>query len=192
MTSDRKFEQLFDSPGRGRIFWRAAISILLGVWATSFRAQGEPQIEYERLPQEVKAELQEIRKSCKELDPEFVPHSIDQGIDIVKLDGSTAIILNAEYVCNSRMAGGNCTNHECDLKIWKQTGKTSWKKIFDEPLYRSFISIDENNRLKLIAASIYAGDSRCKPNPKKDYPYAQSCDVLITYRNNDWIWNKIQ
>jgi hypothetical protein len=35
----------------------------------------------------------------------------------------------------------------------------------------------------MIAASIYAGDPRCKPNPNRRYASGQSCDALISHRN---------
>jgi hypothetical protein len=149
--------------------------------------------EYNHLPSEVLRTILDIRASCKELDPDFKPYAIDQGIIIVDLNGSGSkdIMLDAKNVCNRVMAGANCSNHGCDLKIWKQISRFSWKKSFDEHLYRKFISISEKNRFRMMAVSIYAADPRCKPDPKKYYTAGQSCDALVYYKNNRWTWKKI-
>ena len=112
-----------------------------------------------------------------------------QGLDV---GGSKGIILDAETVCNGRHAGANCNNRGCDLKIWKQTSRTSWMKIFDEHLHRNFISITEDNRFRMMAVSVYAGDPHCKPDPNKFYTSGQSCDALVYYRGDRWIWQKIE
>jgi hypothetical protein len=157
-------------------------------------AQTMSQTQYDQLPQEVRNTVRDIRNSCKEDNPDFKPYAIDQGITIVDLDGSGSrdIMLDAENVCDGAHAGANCSNRGCDLAIWKQTGKTSWKKIFKEHLHRKFISLSEDSRFQLMAISIYAGDLRCKPDPKRNYTSGQSCDALVSYRNGSWIWQKIQ
>jgi hypothetical protein len=99
-------------------------------------------------PQQVRTELKQIQNSCQELNQESVPDDLDQGVGTVDLGGSRAIIVNAGHVCNSRMAGANCANRGCDLMIWKQSGKTGWKKVFDGHLHRSFISIDDTIALE--------------------------------------------
>jgi len=159
--------------------------------ASSSYGQAMSQAEFDRLPKEVRATIQNIRTSCKELDPDFTPYAIDQGITIIDLDGSKAIMVDAEDVCNGWVAGANCSNRGCDLKIWKQTGTNVWRKVFDEHLYRKFISLSDDNRFRMMAVSIYAGDPRYKPNPKKDYTSGMSCDALVRYRNNNWTWEKI-
>jgi hypothetical protein len=174
---------------------RAVLAIMSAVVCVNGApAQEMTQQQYDQLPKELRDTVREIRASCKELDPEFKPYAIDQGITIVDLEGTRSrdIMLDAEDVCNGRMAGANCTNRGCDLKIWKQTGATSWRKIFDEHLHRKFISLSEDNRFRLMAVSIYAGDPRCKPNPKASHTSGQSCDLLVYYRNHAWVWQKIQ
>jgi hypothetical protein len=157
-------------------------------------AQTISQGQYEQLPQEIRNTVRDIRDSCKENDPDFKPYAIDQGITIIDLDGSGSrdVMLDAENVCNGAHAGANCSNRGCDLKIWKQFGRTSWHKVFDEHLYRKFISLSENNRFRMMAVSIFGGNPHCKPDTKRDYTSGQSCDALVYFRNNSWSWQTIQ
>src|ERR1700754_3733750 len=109
-------------------------------------AQNLTQSQYDQLPQEVRNTVRDIRNSCKEDDPDFKPHAIDQGITVVDLDGrrSKDIMLDSENVCNGAHAGANCSNRGCDLVIWKQTSRNSWKMIFKEHLHRKFISTSDD------------------------------------------------
>ena len=117
-----------------------------------------------------------------------------QGITAVELagDSSRDLMVDAEHLCNSWMKGANCTNRGCDLKIWKQVGQQSWRKVFDEHLHRKFISLSENGRFRSMSISVYAGDPHCQPVPGKNYTSGQSCDVTVDYRNGRWVWKKIR
>jgi hypothetical protein len=76
------------------------------------------------------------------------PAGLGVGIQEIDLEGrgSRDILVDSEYVCSDWIKGGNCSNRGCDLMIWKQTGRSSWKKIFDKHLIgrRKFVSVDEN------------------------------------------------
>jgi hypothetical protein len=122
------------------------------------------EFEFNQLPKEVRETVRDIRAACKELGADD-PYAPDAGIQLVDLDGrgSRDILLDAEHVCSDWIKGGNCSNRGCDLMIWKQTDKNSWKKVFDEHLVggSKFISIDrDNRRFRWMAVSIYAGDPR--------------------------------
>jgi hypothetical protein len=43
-----------------------------------------------------------------------------------------------------------------------------------------------------MLVSIYAGDPRCQPDPKENYRSGRSCNLIVTYRNGKWIWQKIK
>ena len=153
------------------------------------------EMQFQELPSEVQKHINAVRQSCKELDPDFKPYDAMQGIEVIDLngDGSRDLLVNNEYVCNGRMAGANCTNRGCDLLLWKQVGGRFWKKIFQEHLYRNFVSINgETRRFQLMAVSIYAEDPRCKPIPRKEYTSGKSCDLLVSYRNGQWVWELIR
>ena len=107
-------------------------------------------------------------------------------------DGSRDIFVDNEELCGSlRLAGGNCSNRGCDVTIYKEISKGQWRKIFNERLYAKFIAIDwETMRFQLIIASIYAGDPRCQP--RKEYSSGHSCNLMVTFHNNKWNWQKIR
>jgi hypothetical protein len=180
-----------------QIFLSAATIIFATFWLSStYRASAQmSDADYDRLPQEVRTDIEETRNACRELDPEMRLYAIDQGITIIDLDGHGPgdIMVDYEDVCTDRRTPvGHCSNRGCDLTIWKRAGNASWKKVFDEHLHRKFISLSERNRFQLMAVSIYAGDPRCKPDPKRSYTSGRSCDALVYYRNGSWIWHKIQ
>jgi hypothetical protein len=81
-------------------------------------------MRFQDLPREVRSHVDEIRRSCKELDADFKPYDAMQGISVIDLngDGSRDLMVDNEEVCNSHMAGANCSNRGCDLIIWKQAG----------------------------------------------------------------------
>ena len=59
--------------------------------------------------------------------------------------------------------------------------------------YAKFLAIDwEKMRLQLMVVSIYAGDPRCQPDPKKEYTSGRSCNLIVTYRHNEWNWQLIR
>ena len=156
-------------------------------------AQG-PEMQYQQLPNDVRHYVESIRESCIALDPQSKPYDSMQGITVVDLDGegSRDLLVDTEQLCNGWLKGANCNNRGCVMKIWKQVGQQSWKKIFDKNLFRKFISLGKGNRFRLMAVSIYAGDPHCKPDPGKDYTSGQSCDALVFYLGNAWRWEKIE
>jgi hypothetical protein len=117
-----------------------------------------------------------------------------QGITVVDLDGNRSrdLMVDNEELCNAAMAGANCSNRGCDLTIWKEVGRGSWRKVFNEHLHRKFISLNiATGRFQLMAVSIYAGDARCKQDQQRLYTSGENCDLLVSYRNGQWIWQPI-
>jgi len=168
--------------------------VTLLAWMGSASAQ-MTELEYSQLPREVRDTIRDIRANCKELNPDFKPYAIEQGIMIVDLDdsGSKNIVLDAENVCNGQVPGANCSNRGCDMTIFKETSRGQWQKIFKEHLYAKYLAIDwETMRLQLMVVSIYAGDPRCQPDANKDYSSGKSCNLIVTYRNNQWNWQLIR
>ena len=153
----------------------------------------QPIVEFDQLPKEVRNRAIEVRKSCKELDPEMKFTDM-QGIDVLSLkgDGSRDIIVDNEGLCGAHIAGANCSNRGCDMVIYKEISKGQWRKIFDEHLYAKYLVIDwEKMRLQMLIASIWAGDPRCRPNPKMEYTSGKQCNLIVTYTNNKWNWQPI-
>jgi hypothetical protein len=151
---------------------------------------------YSELPKEVRDTAAEVRERCKEADgDDDVQYDDWWGIQIVDLkgDGSDDIVVDHEHLCPGRSAGYNCSNRSCPLQIYKQVGRGEWRKVFDEYLYDKHLVIDwGTNRLQLMVATIYAGDSRCQPDPKKSYSSGQSCNLFVTYKGGRWNWQKIK
>jgi hypothetical protein len=170
-----------------------SLCVLVGfVSATSVCAQ--PSLEFRQLPREIRDRAIEVRASCKELNPEITFNDM-QGITVLDLkgDGSRDIVVDNEGLCGEHMAGANCSNRGCDLLIYKEITRGQWTKIFEEHLYEKHLAIDwETMRLQLMIASIYAGDPRCQPNPRKDYTSGKSCNLIVTYRNDKWNWELIR
>ena len=181
---------------RGSILARktggAAPAVALVLWQMGSAAGQAPEMQFAQLPNGVRDYAKTVRQSCKALDPTFKAYDAMQGITASDLGGAPALFVDAEQLCNSWMKGANCSNRGCDLKIWKNTGQRSWKKIFDEHLYRKFISLGEDNRFRLMAVSVFAGSPHCGPVWGKDYTSGQSCDALVHYQNNHWVWKKIK
>ncbi len=176
----------------GRVAAAAAASTLAFFSAFGSASGQTPDAQYRHLPTEVRQYAESVRKSCIDLNPQSKPYDLMQGIDSVELGGAPALFVDAETLCNSRMAGANCNNRGCDLKIWKRVGSNGWRKVFDENLFRKFISVDDEGHFKLMVVTIYAGDPRCHPKPGKFYTSGKSCDALVHYRGNRWAWQKIQ
>lgn len=171
----------------------AAVAAALALaWTLSTAPAQTPEAQYRKLPAQVRHYVEGVRKDCVDLNPQSKPDDIMQGIALVQLDGAPALFVDAETLCNARMAGANCTNHDCDLKIWKRAGSQSWKKVFDEHLVRKFISVNDKNRFSLMAVTVDAGDPHCQPTPGKAYTVGQSCDALVRYRGDRWVWQKIR
>jgi hypothetical protein len=160
--------------------------------ATPLAAQQDMQ--FQELPKEVQEKALEVRKSCKEADPERKFDDM-QGIQILSLKGDRAryIVIDNEGLCGAHMAGYNCSNRGCDMDIYKEVSKGHWRRVFHEHLYDKFLAIDwEKMRLQLIVGSIYAGDARCQPNPSRQYTSGMSCNVIISYKNDRWNWQAIK
>lgn len=173
---------------------RSAMAIVLTLSSMAVAAEVVAdlrQLGYRQLPQEVRAHIEAVRSACKEYNADFSTYDDLQGVEVVDLDGdgSQDILIDNEGLCGDHLAGANCSNRGCDLLIWKQIDRRSWRKIFEEHLHRKFISIERDaNRFQMIAASIYAGDPRCEPAPDREYTSGQSCDLLIYFRNGKWEW----
>ena len=60
-------------------------------------------------------------------------------------------------------------------------------------LYAKHLALDwEHMRLQLMVVSIWAGDPRCQPNPKRFYTTGMSCNLMVTCRNNKWNWQLVR
>ena len=174
----------------------AAAACAISTSAAAFPTDQQGLPIYSKLPKEVRDTAASVRASCKEAFHDEEPPKFDewQGIHIVDLkgDGSDDIVVDHEHLCDSRMAGFNCSNRACELEIYKQVGKGKWRKVFSEDLYDKHLVIDwETNRLQMMIASIFYGDPRCQPDPKKEYTSGKSCNLIVTYRNGKWNWQKI-
>jgi hypothetical protein len=115
-----------------------------------------------------------------------------QGIQILSLTGDSSrdIVVDNKDLCGQRIPGANCSNRGCDMTIYKEVSKGHWRKMFNEHLYDKFLAIDwDTMRFQLMVASIYAGDPRCQPH--KDYTSGRSCNLIVTFKNGRWIWQKI-
>lgn len=156
-------------------------------------AFAEGDFRYQDLPPEIRTHIEGIRASCKEGMPEFRPYSEMDGVTILDLDGNghQDVMVDNEWLCEGSQHGYNCTNRGCDLKIWKQVAPQRWQKIFDDHLYRKFISVTDDGRLAAIAASIWAGSKECHPPRGKEFTSGVSCDVLIHYRGGRWRYDRI-
>jgi hypothetical protein len=176
---------------------RVAIAILTfaQVFCVSprFASAEVPELKFQQLPADLRNYVEGIHQSCKELDDTSQPSDPMQGITVIDLDsnGSKALLVDSEWLCNSWIKAGNCSNRGCDLKIWKQTNQLSWRPIFNEHVSRKFVSTDEKNVLRLMAVSIYAGDPHCRPIPGRKYTSGESCDALVRYKAGGWVWEKI-
>jgi hypothetical protein len=176
-------------------FWVLATALMAAAFfaASSSPAAAATKIRYQQLPPEIRHYVERIRKSCRELYAPYRARTKLQGIRVIDLngDGSRDLMIDAEHLCADWVPGANCSNRGCDLKIWKQVGRNSWKKIFDEHLYKKTISIGGNGRLNKMAVSVYAGGPHCDPDSGKSYTSGQSCDATVYYRDNHWIWEKV-
>lgn len=161
-------------------------------WGSASVAQSN--LQFQQLPREIREHAAEVRRACKAENPDFELRNDMQGIEVLSLkgDGASDIIVDNEWLCNGQMPGGNCSNRGCDLRIYKEVVRGQWRKVFEEHLHAKYLTIDyERVRLQLIIASIYAGDPRCKPNPNKNYTSGMSCNLIVTYRDDRWNWQKI-
>jgi hypothetical protein len=175
---------------------RVATLMVATVMFLGAASKAQEFTSFQQLPKQVRDLAIEVRNSCKGLEPDMKLNYEMTGIQVLDLngDGSRDIFIDNEELCGSlRLAGGNCSNRGCDMTIYKEVSKGRWQRIFNEHLYAKFIAIDdEKMRFQLMVASIYAGDPRCQPNPKKDYTSGKSCNLIVTYRNDRWNWQLIR
>jgi hypothetical protein len=171
----------------------AACAISTGAAAFPRDQHGLPV--YSELPKEIRDTAGEVRGRCKEADVDGGEMRFDdwQGIYLVDLngDGSDDIVVDHEHLCNGRMAGFNCSNRSCQFEVYKQVGKGKWRKVFDEYLHDKYI-VAEGYRFQMLIAKIWAGDARCKPDPKEEYPSGRACNLFVTYKGGKWNWQKIR
>ena len=171
----------------------AGLALLLLLIPASAQVSG---MSFKDLPPDAKKYANGIRQKCRDFGGAFKLHSRMQGFTTIDLDGdgSRDLLVDTIDLCNSCHFGANCSNRGgSDVIIWKQVGRRTWKKIFNQHLYRKFLSIGgENGKFQLMAVSIYAGSSQCQPAPGKDYRSSQTCDALVRYRNGKWVWEKIE
>jgi hypothetical protein len=172
-------------------------------------AEQPMQVTFQQLPKEIRDHAISVRKSCMEVEDSARQmreqenanraHYDMLGIEVIDLngDGHQDLVVDDEQICGPdvRVAGVNCTNRDCHMSIWKETAKRQWRKIFDEHLNSKYMALDHDNpqapRFQLMVASIWAGDKRCD-NPPKEYTSGQSCNVIVTYRGNNWNWQRIK
>jgi hypothetical protein len=159
------------------------------------QTSADREITFKQLPAEIRDIAVAVRRSCTELAGNDKTFNDMQGITILDLkgDGSRDIVVDNEGLCGSHMAGANCSNRSCDMRIYKETAPSIWRQIFHEHLYDNHLAIDwETMRLQLMIVSLYAGDPRCRPDPSKEYSSGKSCNLIVTYRNNAWNWQLIR
>ena len=177
------------------IFLLGIAVALLFVFSFEFKSASAQQqdIQFQQLSKDVRGEINEVRQSCKDLDPNFKPNDEMQGITIIDLngDGSLDLVVDNKYLCNEPMRGANCSNRGCDLTIWKQQDRTSWKKSFAEHVSQYFLSVTYQGRFRLLAVSVVGGNAQCKALPT--HPEAnESCDALVYHRQGRWVWQPIK
>ncbi|NEI32729.1 SUMF1/EgtB/PvdO family nonheme iron enzyme [Rhizobium leguminosarum] len=148
--------------------------------------------QYDYLPRAVKTYVEDVRNSCKEYDPNGIPPNNMSGIRPISLaDGTPALLIENETLCSDHYSGANCSNRGCDVVVMTE-GDGGWKEIFHEHLYDDTFDIGADEKLKSIAATIYAGDPHCGPAPNAKFMSSDSCDVVIHYENQDWVWQITQ
>jgi len=175
------------------MFRSSLVVALVSCWVALSNAQ-EQLIDYRQLPKEVRDLAVKVRDSCRELDPAKTFDDM-QGIQILDLagDGSRDIVVDNEALCGEHMAGANCTNRGCDMTIYKEITRGQWRRTFKEHLYAKFLAIDwDTMRFQLMVASIFAGDPRCQPAPGQEYTSGRSCNLIVTFRNDKWSWQRIR
>jgi hypothetical protein len=177
-----------------RVTFGSVLAVAVIIWLP-IRAETFVRLGFQQLPGEIRQHAIEVRQACKELTGDNRTFDDMQGIQIVDLkgDGSRDIIVDNESLCGSHMAGANCSNRGCDVRIYKEISRGAWRKIFEEHLYAKHFAIDWNTmRLQLMVVSIYAGDPRCHPNPREEYTSGKSCNLIVTYKSNGWNWQVIR
>lgn len=144
--------------------------------------------EFQNVPTEVRDIVLKTRKLCQGLGAKLPDEQL-HGVRFIDLDGdgSKDIVLDAKEICGRRIAEANCSYYGCDLIIWKQTGKTSWERIFNEHVWEYFLSVSSSDRFRLLAVSIPDGNSFCETETD-----AMSCDAIVLRKNKSWVWEPIR
>lgn len=172
---------------------RRLASAVLGLLLLGTQTGAEDIAHLRDLPAPVRQHVQSVQRSCLEYDPRAKPFAETSGIRAIDLTGKgrRALLVDNLDLCREHMAGANCSNRGCDLRIWEQRPNGTWKLTFNEHAHGKFISVDrDTNKLQFMAISIYAGDPRCEPTQGRDYTSGQSCDLLVTYENGRWRWRR--
>jgi hypothetical protein len=141
-------------------------------------------------PAEVRTILDEVRGGCREAGQQ-VSEDPQAGVTIIDLDrdGSKDILLDAWHACEVPVKGGGaCNTAGCDIKIFKQVGPHSWKLVFDETIGMDwFLSASQEGHFRLMALSVSRKiQDRC-PDPS-----GSTCDYLLYWKHNRWVWSRIR
>src|SRR4051794_25767051 len=100
--------------------------------APAVRAAG---LQYQDLPDAAKTYAETVRATCKDVDPDGISADTMAGFTPVTLsDGTTALIIDNEYLCDDHYSGANCSNRGCDTVVMAQSDEADkgWKEIFHE------------------------------------------------------------
>jgi hypothetical protein len=154
----------------------------------------QPSLQFRQLPKEAQEHANEVRNSCKAENPD-ITFSDMQGIQVMSLSGdrSNDAVMDNEGLCGAHLAGANCSNRGCDMTIYKEISKGRWRKIFQEHLYEKFLAIDwKTMRLQLMVVSISANDAKCQSDPRREYTSGDSCNLIVTYKTDNWNWSPIR
>jgi hypothetical protein len=163
------------------------------LWLFPASAQTTQRL-FDQLPRQTQADIRQVREWCTNAGTP-VGSEVDTGLQEIDLngDGSHDIVIDWQRVACGDAGGGGCSNRGCDLDIYKQTGRASWKKIFSEHVGKHFMSTtyDDRSRFRLLAISVVGGNSQCKINQNE--PGARRyCDALVYWRQGRWQWEPIR
>ncbi|MEZ5850920.1 MAG: hypothetical protein R3D68_09775 [Hyphomicrobiaceae bacterium] len=173
--------------------FRRLASTVVGLLFLGTQAGAEDFARLRDVPAPVRQHVQSVLRSCLEYDRKAGPAMETSGIQAIDLTGKgrRAILVDNVHLCRGHMAGANCSNRGCDLRIWEQHPDGTWKLTFNEHAHDKFVSLDrDTNKFQFMAISIYAGDPRCEPDQGRDYTSGQSCDLLVTYEKGRWHWRR--
>jgi hypothetical protein len=156
----------------------------------------------DRIPVEERNRITAAREECKKVEawPEddyknYTRSNLDLGLMKIDLNGdkSLDILISYERICNDRIAkGGNCSNRGCDVVIYKQVGQHKWTKVFDEHVRPGFlVSLDYQNRFRLLAVSIVGGNKQCVAQ-KLGSSARMYCDALVSWTGGHFVFRPIR
>ncbi len=138
--------------------WASIACLIALTWGPDHTDAQE--LPYAQLPAIVKGYVEEVRQTCREVEPDLkLSHDLT-GIDQVFLDrnGTRGIIVRNSGVCLPlNTSGANCTNHACELTIWRQDRRKGWEKLLQESSHREYVLLENRtSRLKFIVLSLWA------------------------------------